>query len=508
MNMKNKGILSILIVSSFASVFAQVAPGWNINDFLIQNVCISATGTVLPYSPTSSMCSSTRDLLPGERLPYHKHDQYGVDANPDAVKGYQRSDSFPSVSLPNTVVQTLDFGVGGRTFGTKDIGDGFNVFETRGSNASIVATDDAIGGIQFFLAPPCNVNASDLSDINDSWIIAPTVFQAGITQSTTTQLMLSHTLNTCPSRYDQSLTFWEIPIAKLGYTSGDLLQTVISYHYSHPTVDGSDHMEKFYFTREFGATRWERWERPNTPYHTDEKTRADTQAAAGTCNGSSVASDHLSDWYRVDCREWTNIITGTSSAPQNWADETLQKLTPQITLSASPLLVAFRKSSTVKWSVTNATDCKFTQGPSVFLTATNVVAGGSKSTGPLYADTDITLRCVGPMGATTRTITVATNSNFLKNLQYVASTALGATPVLAASCTTLDSNLHRGHETLSVSTLQDFLIGKGLLSGKASGFFGDLTVIAVKGYQRSQGLPETGMVYDFTREAIKQETCK
>jgi hypothetical protein len=507
MNMKNS-IIGLLVASSFMVVSAQVTPGWNINDFLIQNVCISATGTVLPYSPTSSMCASTRDLLPGESLPYHKHDQFGVDVNPAATKGYQRSDSFPSAASPNTIVQTLDFGVGGRTFGTKDAGDGFNVFETRGSNASIVATDDAVGGIQFFLAPPCNINASGLADVNDSWIIAPTVFQAGITQSTTTQLMLSHTLNTCPSRYDQSLTFWEIPVAKLGYTSGDLLQTVISYHYSHPTVDGSDHMEKFYFTRELGATRWERWERPGTPYHTGEAARAASSSASGTCNGASVASDHLSDWYRVDCREWTNIITGTSSAPQNWADETLQALTPQITLTASPQNIAYRKSSTIKWSVTNATSCNFVTGPSAFLTATNVVAGGSKSTGMLYSDTDFTLKCVGPMGATTKTVTVSIVSGYLKGLQYFAATAFGATPVLAASCTTLNSNLHRGNETSSVKALQDFLISKGLLSVKSSGFFGDLTVAAVKGYQRSLSLPETGMVYDFTREAIKQETCQ
>jgi hypothetical protein len=83
----------------------------------------------------------------------------------------------------------------------------------------------------------------------------------------------------------------------------------------------------------------------------------------------------------------------------------------------------------------------------------------------------------------------------------------GATAVSALSCTNLGKNLHRGNETDAVTMLQIFLVEKGFLKEKPSGFFGDLTIAAVKAYQRSLGIKETGMVYDVTREAIKQETC-
>jgi peptidoglycan hydrolase-like protein with peptidoglycan-binding domain len=40
-----------------------------------------------------------------------------------------------------------------------------------------------------------------------------------------------------------------------------------------------------------------------------------------------------------------------------------------------------------------------------------------------------------------------------------------------------------------------------------SGFYGDKTIEAVKRYQRNKGLPETGMVYEFTRSMIAKDSC-
>jgi peptidoglycan hydrolase-like protein with peptidoglycan-binding domain len=75
-------------------------------------------------------------------------------------------------------------------------------------------------------------------------------------------------------------------------------------------------------------------------------------------------------------------------------------------------------------------------------------------------------------------------------------------------CFAIDTNLHRGYEGDTVSKLQMFLTKKGFLGEKVSGFFGDFTVDAVKAYQRSVGLKETGMVYDLTRQMIQSETCR
>lgn len=75
------------------------------------------------------------------------------------------------------------------------------------------------------------------------------------------------------------------------------------------------------------------------------------------------------------------------------------------------------------------------------------------------------------------------------------------------TCVNITSNLHRGNETGAVSKLQSFLVSKGLLVEKVSGFYGDKTIESVKAYQRNVGLPGTGMVYGATRAAIMEETC-
>jgi hypothetical protein len=74
-------------------------------------------------------------------------------------------------------------------------------------------------------------------------------------------------------------------------------------------------------------------------------------------------------------------------------------------------------------------------------------------------------------------------------------------------CTDIASNIHRGSEGEETKKLQTFLMTIGLLDESPTAFYGDKTVQAVKEYQSSRGLPNTGMVYDFTRALIKKESC-
>ena len=103
----------------------------------------------------------------------------------------------------------------------------------------------------------------------------------------------------------------------------------------------------------------------------------------------------------------------------------------------------------------------------------------------------------GLFGAAKASASTASNNEMTPKVQ-------SASP---AFCTDISRNIHRGDESPMTSLLQVFLADKGFLQGEPSGFFGDLTIEAVKAYQRSLGLPETGMVYDFTRQAIKDATC-
>lgn len=77
----------------------------------------------------------------------------------------------------------------------------------------------------------------------------------------------------------------------------------------------------------------------------------------------------------------------------------------------------------------------------------------------------------------------------------------------AYSCTDLQTNLTKGKETSDVLTLQNFLFDKGYLTNKPNGYFGNGTFLAVKKFQKSVGLSQSGGVLPLTRAAIKKETC-
>ena len=74
-------------------------------------------------------------------------------------------------------------------------------------------------------------------------------------------------------------------------------------------------------------------------------------------------------------------------------------------------------------------------------------------------------------------------------------------PALAS----IDANLKYGQFSTEVTELQDFLVDKGFLKTSPTGFFGLLTLNAVKTYQASIGLPNTGYVGIMTRTAVNAE---
>lgn len=104
-----------------------------------------------------------------------------------------------------------------------------------------------------------------------------------------------------------------------------------------------------------------------------------------------------------------------------------------------------------------------------------------------------------------------TSSNFKGAYSSGSFSMISTAPqVLGVSsvCVDLPFNFHRGNESPSTKKLQSFLIERGFMEGEVTGFYGDKTVSAVKDYQMSKGLPITGMVYDFTRAAIKADSCQ
>ncbi len=79
---------------------------------------------------------------------------------------------------------------------------------------------------------------------------------------------------------------------------------------------------------------------------------------------------------------------------------------------------------------------------------------------------------------------------------------IGRAPAVIVSSLKFTTPLYRGIRTSAVVELQKILIAKNFLVSEPTGYFGALTEAAVKKYQASKGIEQTGTVGPITRAAL------
>ena len=294
-----------------------------VRDFMIQNVCLDRGGAVLSgIAPIDGdpACVAQRDLRPEEPLPYHKHDHVSPEQRTAAPSGYQRHDSFPveTADLGTVVEHSFDFGAGDdRRFGVFDAdADGGDIAILSPGAASIGAT--AAGGAEFGLwVGECRgvVSAAALAH---SWLVAAYESERlsplhGETIAHLSGLEMGHRV-TCPTRFKAAFTAWRVVPFRYRTAAGQdrpiTLTTLISDHYGGADPATADHVERFYFTRELGGVRWERWQNANG---NGQLSAAKIAGAAAWFAGSARCSPSenpagAAPMVLVDCREWTRIV--------------------------------------------------------------------------------------------------------------------------------------------------------------------------------------------------------
>jgi len=294
----------------------------SVRDFMIQNVCLDESGAVLEaVSPIDGdrRCIRQRDLRPGEKLPYHKHDLPATRDRAAAPSGYQRHDSFPveTAHFGTVIEHSFDFGGGGRQFGVFDAGrgDGGDITLLSPQTVSFAATEDGGAGFQLFAGEECRERV-DAAALARSWIIALLTPNQPLRGETVARLadLRPGRQSDCPARFSAAFTHWYVqPITYRtadGQGSPLILTTLVSEHYGGEHPVAADHVERFYFTRELGSTRWERWQNlsHSRDFREDQLTRAATALAlSGRCSKSDMPSGGA-PLVMIDCREWTSIV--------------------------------------------------------------------------------------------------------------------------------------------------------------------------------------------------------
>jgi hypothetical protein len=307
---------------------ATAADAATIRDFMIQNVCVDAAGAVLPgRNPLQAgpLCPKQRDLEPSENLPYHKHDHPSPDHARNLPLGYQRHDSVPvaTAGLGIVVEHSFDFGPpDGRRFGGFDHGsDGGDVVVLSPGAASIGATEG--GGGPFGLWSGECSGALTAAALTRSWLIAEFAASgdAPLQGETVARLngVLGGAVATCPRRLNAAFTRWRVAPFRYRAAPGQgepiTLPTLISEHYGGADPATADHVERFYFTRELGGTRWERWQnvKGNARFSAALiAERAAEFAATGRCTAAEPPAGAA--MVVIDCREWTRIAPAADPA--------------------------------------------------------------------------------------------------------------------------------------------------------------------------------------------------
>jgi hypothetical protein len=319
-----------LLVSTLpAATLAEEGPvtvtAGTVRDFLVQNVCLDEAGAArIGRSPIDEGgCAGQRDLLPGEALPYHKHDHPSPQDRRTVPSGYQRHDSFPVLTegLGTVVEQSFDFGDGTRRFGIFDRdGDGGDAVIFSPGAVSIGATE-AGGGFNLWVGE-CRGSVGP-GALARSWLILefdPNHPEPPSGQTVAHLNAAKSSPADCPTRLNPALTSWRV--APSAYRAGPgqgppvTLNSLISDHYGGADPDTADHVERFYFTRELGGTRWERWQnaRGNRQFGAAEiARRAASFAATGRC-GTAEPPQGRAPMVLIDCREWTQIVPPSNPA--------------------------------------------------------------------------------------------------------------------------------------------------------------------------------------------------
>jgi hypothetical protein len=316
-----------LLIASARGESETVGTAAAVRDFLIQNVCLDARGVVVSEgSPVDGnpACVAQRDLRAGERLPYHKHDY--PDRGENRPLGYQRHDSFPvdTAGFGEVVEHSFDFGgFEGKRFGVFDSADGGDIAVLARGRVSFAATEDP-SGFQLWVGEcqgPVTVAA-----LLRSWIIAEFDTDRAVPMAGETTARLAAAKagaqETCPAHFNAAYTSWHVaPFqyrALLGQGTPITLTTLISDHYGGARRDNADHVERFYFTRELGGTRWERWQNANGNLHCNVSPAAVAEAAktfvaTGRCSEAPMPEGGA-PMVLIDCREWTRIVPATDPA--------------------------------------------------------------------------------------------------------------------------------------------------------------------------------------------------
>lgn len=292
-------------------------------DYIVQKVCLDENNQVTPEDPYT--CSKKRNLRVGEDLPYSRYNgSTSTNAYGEVVSQteFLHNNNIPHLKgYKSHVVSvrewTADSGAN-RAYRDFDIagGDGYDVVEANGAYSSGVGTRDPITTSADF------VWWNNQCQPEDGWILFPNdILKDFSLRSVVAYLAGGGQCNPAQGFSDSLTTFQRLNEFEFG--NGKKMPVVVSNHYGRSnTQEDLLHIERFYMTKEYGMSRWERWETaqgcvlaaqfhdqdPNVFCDQDRiKKINESWVKLKSCTGSGFENLFGQNFFRTACADWTNI---------------------------------------------------------------------------------------------------------------------------------------------------------------------------------------------------------
>ncbi|RJQ34964.1 hypothetical protein C4568_01805 [Candidatus Parcubacteria bacterium] len=271
-------------------------------EWLMKSVCVDSQDQPVPADPYYDCPQGTarRKIQPGDPLPYHNTDQYD----------YQQSDAYPVLHANHSTLymQTFDFPPFDE-FNAVDGSDGYDFYAVQDGWVSVAGTRDGGGFGQQFFGGNCSYG--------NGWIFYPIAgflgggsVQMPIAGSWWEQSLQSYP-GTCSGVYSYPITTWELRREyAFGGVNGNpvkVMDTLVSYHGFDPAIAAPQGMEVFYFTQQYGKTRWEYWV---------DISQSPTKTT--TCIAPDTVTYHGRTYVVKDCRDWSQVKLSSVAAIPAW----------------------------------------------------------------------------------------------------------------------------------------------------------------------------------------------
>jgi hypothetical protein len=366
---------------------AQVAPG-SIADFMIMQVCVDDGGRVIPgMSPVDRGCVRRRKIGPDDAIPYELH-----NFRPHARGCAGELGSIAKVNLPverhgvTRIVSSYEHDLSAEcaaagladaaaraepSAGDADAQAGYapsgGARPTRGGGASVQWFDDKYGfimgswspvALSSFVGATCGQGSHSSQRFAHGWVIAPTTVPTtrGVYGYQTFRGALEagtpDASRDCSGATHAGFTTWVRD--QFTFTSNLTLDAIMSEHYSQASDAGdapgrAEQVERTYWTKEFGVSRWEKWSRDDwvnsrngmtaqqqgqalyrsgdcdPPYVVDAAVSRDlgyhrsSEAGAYTRQVSQPGEgSHV--WYMTLCEDYTNVVKPRIAVARTWLE--------------------------------------------------------------------------------------------------------------------------------------------------------------------------------------------